>query len=100
MFDVYLSYICKSDAVACSLVAHYLFYIHTTPHPAHRTAHSLHVLGTLRLRRLTSCRVVCGPVRGPIYVEGCKDCVVVAAGRQVSHFYLHTKNIDVYEVCM
>eukprot|EP00752_Nemacystus_decipiens_P005588 g5057.t1 len=43
----------------------------------------LHVLGALRLRRLTSCRVVCGPVRGPIYVEGCKDCVIVAAGRQL-----------------
>lgn len=60
-----------------------------TPPPTARCTHththtySLHVLGTLRLRRLTSCRVVCGPVRGPIYVEGCKDCVIVAAGRQV-----------------
>lgn len=44
---------------------------------------SLHVLGALRLRRLTSSRVICGPVRGPIYVEACKDCVIVAAGRQV-----------------
>ncbi|CAM9829124.1 unnamed protein product, partial [Hapterophycus canaliculatus] len=43
----------------------------------------LHVLGALRLRRLASCRVVCGPVRGPIYVEACKDCVIVAAGRQL-----------------
>lgn len=48
---------------------------------------SLHVLGALRLRGLTSSRVICGPVRGPIYVEACKDCVVVAAGRQV-HFAL------------
>ncbi|CAM9976902.1 unnamed protein product [Pylaiella littoralis] len=45
----------------------------------------LHVLGALRLRRLSSCRVVCGPVRGPVYVEGCKNCVIVAAGRQASH---------------
>lgn len=46
--------------------------------------HSLHVLGALRLRRLSSCLIVCGPVRGSIYVEGCKNCVIVAAGRQVS----------------
>lgn len=49
---------------------------------------SLHVLGALRLRRLTSCRVVCGPVRGPIYVEACEDCVIVAAGRQVRCIFL------------
>ncbi len=70
----------------------HFFFVSTTPITAtalRRVAwlwllfDSLHVLGALRLRRLTACRVVCGPVRGPIYVEGCKDCVVVAAGRQV-----------------
>eukprot|EP00903_Cladosiphon_okamuranus_P012715 g11887.t1 len=54
----------------------------------------LHLLGTLRLRRLTSCRVVCGPVQGPIYVEGCKDCVIVAVGRQLR---IHdSEGIDFY----
>ncbi|CAB1101520.1 unnamed protein product [Ectocarpus sp. CCAP 1310/34] len=54
----------------------------------------LHVLGALRLRRLTSCRVVCGPVRGPIYVEGCRNCVIVAAGRQLR---IHeSRDVDFY----
>ncbi|CAM9229294.1 unnamed protein product, partial [Scytosiphon promiscuus] len=54
----------------------------------------LHVLGALRLRRLESCRVVCGPVRGPIYVEACKDCVIVAAGRQLR---IHdSEDVDFY----
>lgn len=44
---------------------------------------SVHNLGALKLRKLNSCRVVCGPVRGPIYVEACTDCVIVASGRQV-----------------
>ncbi|CAM9814138.1 unnamed protein product [Ectocarpus fasciculatus] len=54
----------------------------------------LHVLGALRLRRLTSCRVVCGPVQGPIYVEGCTNCVVVTAGRQLR---IHeSRDVDFY----
>ncbi|CAN0028694.1 unnamed protein product [Ectocarpus sp. 4 AP-2014] len=54
----------------------------------------LHVHGALRLRRLTSCRVVCGPVRGPIYVEECRNCVIVVAGRQLR---IHeSRDVDFY----
>eukprot|EP00904_Undaria_pinnatifida_P013060 jgi/Undpi1/8885/HiC_scaffold_25.g11347.m1 len=66
----------------------------------------LHVLGTLRLRRLTRCRVVCGAVRGPIYVEACTDCVIVAAGRQLRihdsqrvDFYVTVSSGPIIEDC-
>ncbi|CAM9531762.1 unnamed protein product, partial [Laminaria digitata] len=70
------------------------------------TVSILHVLGALRVRRLTSCRVICGAVRGPIYVEGCKDCVVVAAGRQLRihdsqgvDFYVSVASGPIIEGC-
>ncbi|CAM9667462.1 unnamed protein product, partial [Ascophyllum nodosum] len=58
------------------------------------TVRILPVLGALRVRRLTSSRVVCGAVKGPIYVEGCKDCVMLFAGRQLR---VHdSQDVDLY----
>jgi hypothetical protein len=38
----------------------------------------------VRMENLKDCRVYCGPVAGPVYVESCTGCTFVLASRQVS----------------
>jgi hypothetical protein len=40
-------------------------------------------LFALKLSRLRGCSVVCGPVRGSVFVENCSDCVLVLCAAQL-----------------
>ena len=63
-------------------------------------------MAVLRLVDLTSCRVFCGPVGGSLYLEGCRNSVVMAAAHQarIHHahrvdFYLRTRSYPIIEKC-
>ncbi|CAM9607684.1 unnamed protein product, partial [Phaeothamnion confervicola] len=66
----------------------------------------LGVMDALRLQGLTDCRVFCGPVRGPVYVDGCHCCCIAAASRQLrihetasTDFYVRTLSGPIIEDC-
>ncbi len=71
---------------------------------------TLHVasgeLFALKLARLRRCRVVCGPVRGSVFVENCSECVFVLCAAQLrvhdcqrSEFHVAVQSDPVIEDC-
>lgn len=67
----------------------------------------LHGLTTaLRLSHLTSCRIICAPTNGSIFVQHCKDITLISASRQIrihdtfdSTFCIYTQSRPTIEHC-
>ena len=60
----------------------------------------------LRLSHLTSCRIICAPVNGSIFVQHCKDITLISASRQIrihdtfdSTFSIYTQSRPTIEHC-
>lgn len=60
----------------------------------------------LRLSHLTSCRIICAPTNGSIFVQHCKDITVISASRQIrihdtfdSTFCIYTQSRPTIEHC-
>ena len=59
------------------------------------------------MQSLNECTVYCGPVAGPVYVEGCSNsCKIFVAARQLRihesydvDFYVHTASGPIIESC-
>lgn len=59
---------------------------------------------TLHVSSLRNCQVFCGPVQGSVFVENCKNCLLVVACQQLrvhtttdTQFYLHVTSRAVIE---
>lgn len=67
----------------------------------------LHGLTTaLRLSHLTSCKIICAPTNGSIFVQHCKDITLISASRQIrihdtfdSTFFIYTQSRPTIEHC-
>ncbi|XP_063774364.1 tubulin-specific chaperone C [Pseudophryne corroboree] len=62
--------------------------------------------GTLHMRGLSGCRVLCGPVSSSVFVDNCTDCLVSVPCQQLrthstrdSRFYLHVTSRAIIEDC-
>lgn len=70
------------------------------------TIHLLAPLHFLRMENLLNCKVLVGPVSGPVYLESCRDCTFHLASRQLrihntytSTLYVHTVSGPIIEDC-
>lgn len=70
------------------------------------TVHLLAPLHFLRMEGLQDCKVLVGPVAGPVYVERCDGCTFYMASRQLrihhttaSTLYVHTVSGPIIEDC-
>ena len=70
------------------------------------TIHLLVPLDFLRLENLTDCKLLCGPVAGPVYLEKCQGCTLYLASRQLrihhtydTTLYVHTVSGPIIEDC-
>ena len=70
------------------------------------TIHLLAPLHFLRLENLTDCKLLGGPVAGPVYLEKCQGCTLYLASRQLrihhtydTTLYVHTVSGPIIEDC-
>lgn len=70
------------------------------------TIHLLAPLHFLRLENLIDCKLLCGPVVGPVYLEQCQGCTLYLASRQLrihctydTTLYVHVTSGPVIEDC-
>lgn len=62
------------------------------------TIHLLAPLHFLRMENLLNCKVLVGPVSGPVYLESCRDCTFHLASRQLRIHNTHTSTLYVHTV--